>query len=188
MGKEFHLPSIDQSLKNYYLGWLEKAKQQRPNEPSLVYKYWFLTLQKTSHSQEREKLLNGFIEKKHIIELVSTESLSKILCRLEFDKKPDDEFIRILYYHYLLITIFSEEKTRLENFPIEFICRSVEMMDVDTFKNYLNMESIEIVFIHLLPDKLKEISESAKHKTIDTNIVNFFDEDLFSGIQLNTRK
>jgi hypothetical protein len=182
--RKTNLPSIHEQLKEDYLAWLVKAKQKMPNEPSEVYKYLFLTYQKPMSPVEREELFTAFINKKHTIAETSHSSLSRILSEIDTENKLDAEFVRLLYYHFLLLSIFSEEKIKLEKYSLEVIGTTNRMLDINIFIGYLNQESFDISFIHLLPEKVKELSELAKLKSIDTNIVNFFDEDPYSGIQL----
>jgi hypothetical protein len=179
--------SIDDRCKEDFLAWLANAKRLKPNEPSEVYKYWFLTCQKTSDSKDRETLLNAFVEKRRAIEAASHDSMPKILGKIPPEYKPDDEFVRILYYHFLLLSIFTEEKIRLETTPIDALNIDDGVFDVNSFRDYLDQESFEIAFRDLLPGKLEQLSELSRHDSIDTNIVNFFDEDISSGIRLDGR-
>jgi hypothetical protein len=59
------------------------------------------------------------------------------------------------------------------------------LFDSIKFEEHLNQEIFDIAFLDLLPGKIKQLSESSRRATIDANIVNFFDEDPFNGIQLN---
>ena len=178
-------PSTDERYREDYLAWLAKAKQQKPNEPSEVYKYWFLAFQKTSDSSERDSLMIAFMEKKRAIELASRSSISNILGRLERGDRLDAEFVRILYYHFLLLSIFSEEKIRLETSSLESIEAGNRSFEMDSFREYLCRESFSIAFIDLLPEKLRQLSELSRRESIDPNIVNFFDEDIYSDIRLD---
>jgi hypothetical protein len=178
-------PSNENAFKENYLTWLAKAKQKLPNEPSEVYKYWFLACQKTSSPEVRKKLLDAFIEKKRITETVSHLSISRILGKTRLDGKLDDEFVRQLYYHFLLISIFTQEKIVLETTSFVSVYDTDGLFDSIKFEEHLNQEIFDIAFLDLLPGKIKQLSESSRRATIDANIVNFFDEDPFNGIQLN---
>jgi hypothetical protein len=176
-------PLISEKRKNEYRSWLSITRQKMPNEPSVVYKYWFLTYQKTENAEEREKLLKAFIEKKEIIQKISHDSIGRIIEKLDSESNLDQEFVRQLYFHFLMLTTFSDEKTKLEALPISKILLPI---DPNEFQEYLNQTYFDIAFIDLLPDKLKELSNYSQLKNFDANIVNFFDEDPNSGIELNT--
>jgi hypothetical protein len=182
--KKQKLSLIENKYKEDYLAWLAKAKQKMPNGPSEVYKYLFLTYQKQMSPVDREELFASFIKKKLIIEETSHSSISRIVSKINPENKLDEEFVRLLYYHFLLLSIFSEEKIKLETFPIEVIATTNRMLDMSIFKEYLNQELFDTSFKHLLPEKIKELSELGKSNPLDPNIVNFFDEDSYSGIQL----
>jgi len=171
-------------MKEGYLAWLPKAKQAIPNQPSVVYKYWFLIYQKTTSPDDQDRLLGAFIEKRKAIETLSHSSLQRILSMITIDNRIDEEFVRLLYFHFILLSVFSEEKVRLETESIESIEHRNALLDMETLEMYLNQPSFDIAFRDLFPEKLKHLSDLSRKDSIDINIVNFFDEDACSGIQL----
>jgi hypothetical protein len=141
-----------------YLAWLEEAKKTRPNEPSEVYKYWYLAYQKTEDSEEASKLINSFQLKKLVIELAGGAMAEDIREKMVQKGQVDDSMIKLIKIwscQFLIGIVFEEEKTKLETLPLESILSMNEMFDRKKYETYLRQEKFQVNFLELAMKKFK---------------------------------